>query len=134
MNDVVPQGYVPSEQEEYMNPRQLAWFRDKLLRWKEELLQGSDSTIEELRGEDWQEPDPNDRATHEEEASLTLLNREREGKLINQIDEAIWRIDEGDYGYCEETGEPIGLGRLMARPIATLSIEAQERLEESGQG
>jgi len=134
MNNVVSPGYVPTEQEEYMNPQQLAWFRGQLLRWKEELLQGSDSTIQELRGEDWQEPDPNDRATHEEEASLALLNREREGKLINKIDEALWRIDEGDYGYCTETGEPIGLGRLMAQPIATLSIAAQERFESTGQG
>jgi DnaK suppressor protein len=129
MSDAVSPDYVPSEGEEYMNPRQLAWFRDELLRWREQLQQGSDTIIEQLRGEDWQEPDPSDRATHEEGAALALRTRDRERKLINKIDAALLRIEEGEYGYCEETGEPIGLGRLMARPIATLSIEAQERRE-----
>ena len=129
MSETLSPDYAPSESEEYMNSRQLAWFRDKLLRWKEQLQEGSDSIIEQLRGEDWQEADPNDRATHEEGAALALRTRDRERKLINKIDAALRRIDEGEYGYCEETGEPIGLGRLMARPIATLSIEAQERRE-----
>jgi DnaK suppressor protein len=133
MSNTLPSGYVPSENEEYMNPNQLAWFRNKLLEWKEELQKGSDSVIESLRGAEWKEPDPNDRATHEEEGFVELHEAEREMKLLHKIDEALDRIDTGDFGYCEESGDPIGLKRLMARPIATLTIEAQEWHEAHGE-
>ena len=112
-----------------MNPRQLDYFRRKLETWREELIAESEQTLEHLRSENWQEPDPNDRATHESEASLELRTRDRYRKLINKIDAALRRIDKGEYGYCEETGEPIGLPRLEARPIATLSVDAQEAHE-----
>lgn len=133
MSVEIPPGYEPTETEEYMSDQQLAWFRQRLLDWQKELLEDSDHTIEALRDEDWKEPDPNDRATHEEEASLELRTRDRERKLLRKIEEAIWRIDEGDYGYCEETGDPIGVARLKVRPIATLTVQAQERREEAQQ-
>ncbi|MEJ2061336.1 MAG: RNA polymerase-binding protein DksA [Gammaproteobacteria bacterium] len=128
-NDALPEGYQPSEDEEYMNPRQLAYFRNKLLHWREALLSESEETIRNLREEDWREPDENDRATHEEEAALELRTRDRYRKLISKIDAALKRIETGEYGYCEETGAPIGIKRLEARPIATLTIEAQEQHE-----
>jgi len=112
-----------------MNPDQLGYFRRKLEAWRDELIEESEQTLEPLRTENWQEPDPNDRATHESEASLELRTRDRYRKLIGKIDAAIRRIERGEYGYCEETGEPIGLARLEARPIATLSVEAQEAHE-----
>jgi len=108
-----------------MNPHQLDYFRRKLEAWRDELIEESEQTLEHLRTENWQEPDPNDRATHESEASLELRTRDRYRKLIGKIEAAIRRIERGEYGYCEETGEPIGLARLEARPIATLSVEAQ---------
>lgn len=125
----LPKGYKPSSKEEYMNNLQLEYFRQKLLNWKEELLDESRETLDHLREENWQEPDVNDRASVETEASLELRTRDRYRKLIDKIDSALRRIDGGAYGYCEETGEEIGLKRLDARPIATLSIEAQERHE-----
>ncbi len=121
--------YRPSADEPYMNPRQLDYFRRKLEAWRDELIDESEQTLEHLRNENWQEPDPNDRASHESEASLELRTRDRYRKLIGKIDAAIRRIERGEYGYCEETGEPIGLARLEARPIATLSVEAQEAHE-----
>jgi len=123
------QEYRPSADEPYMNPRQLEYFRHKLEAWRDELIAESEQTLENLRNENWQEPDPNDRATHESEASLELRTRDRYRKLITKIDAALRRIDRGEYGYCEETREPIGLARLEARPIATLSVEAQEAHE-----
>ncbi|AGA32086.1 C4-type zinc finger protein, DksA/TraR family [Thioalkalivibrio nitratireducens DSM 14787] len=127
--DTAPPEYRPSADEPYMNPRQLQYFRRKLEVWREELIEESEETLEHLRTENWQEADPNDRATHESEASLELRTRDRYRKLIGKIDSALRRIDRGEYGYCEETGEPIGLARLEARPIATLSVEAQEAHE-----
>ncbi len=125
----LPEGYKPSEDEEYMNPMQLEYFRQKLLTWRDQLMSESDSTINHLREENWQEPDINDRATLESDAALELRTRDRYRKLINKIDKALKRINDGDYGFCEETGDEIGLKRLEARPIATLTIEAQERHE-----
>jgi len=125
----LPEGYKPSEDEEYMNQMQLEYFRRKLLEWRDQLMTESDSTINHLREENWQEPDINDRATLESDAALELRTRDRYRKLINKIDKALKRINDGDYGFCEETGDEIGLKRLEARPIATLTIEAQERHE-----
>jgi DnaK suppressor protein len=129
MQDNIPEDYRPSDDEPYMSPLQLAYFRQKLLEWRGQLLDESDETIQNLRNEQWREPDPNDRASRESDASLELRTRDRYRKLIGKIDAALRRIDDGSYGYCEETGEPIGLARLEARPIATLSIDAQERHE-----
>lgn len=125
----LPEGYKPSEDEEYMSPMQMEYFRQKLLAWREQLMTESDSTINHLREENWQEPDINDRATLESDAALELRTRDRYRKLINKIDKALKRIADGEYGFCEETGDEIGLRRLEARPIATLTIEAQERHE-----
>lgn len=125
----VPAGYKPTDKEEYMSPLQLAYFRKKLLDWRSELLEESRETLDHLKEENWQEPDINDRASVEAEASLELRTRNRYRKLLDKIDAAIRRIDDGSYGYCEESGEEIGVKRLEARPIATLTIEAQERHE-----
>ena len=125
----LPEGYVPSAQEEYMSPMQLEYFRRKLLAWRAELLQESENTISHLKEENWQEPDINDRATLEADAALELRTRDRYRKLVNKIDAAMNRIADGTYGYCEETGDEIGLSRLEVRPIATLSIDAQEKHE-----
>ena len=125
----LPEGYVPSPDEEYMNPVQLEYFRHKLLAWRGELLDESQETINHLQAENWQEPDVIDRASIEADANLELRTRNRYRKLIDKIDAALRRIDEGEYGYCEESGEEIGVKRLEARPIATLSLEAQERHE-----
>lgn len=122
--------YVPSENEAYMNPKQLEYFRQKLLRWRSELLKDSLETIHNLQEETHNEPDIADRASAETDRALELRTRDRERKLINKIDEALRRIDDGSYGFCEETGDPIGIARLEARPIATLSVEAQERHEK----
>ncbi|HET19746.1 MAG TPA: RNA polymerase-binding protein DksA [Chromatiales bacterium] len=129
MSIQLPEGYRPSDTEEYMNPMQLEYFRRKLLTWKQELMEESDSTLTHLREENWQEPDINDRATLESDAALELRTRDRYRKLINKIDKALNRIADGSYGYCEESGEEIGIKRLEARPIATLTIEAQEKHE-----
>ncbi len=124
-------GYRPSEDENYMNSSQLAYFRAKLNAWKDEILRGAKETVNVMQKETENHPDLVDRASSESDRALELRTRDRQRKLISKIDEAISRIDEGSYGYCEETGEPIGLGRLEARPTATLSIEAQERHERS---
>lgn len=126
----LPSDYVPDESEPYMNPRQLAWFRQRLSAWREELLEESRRTVDELRDEDRDVTDEAERASRESEHSLALRTRERYRKLIPKINAALERIDDGSYGYCDETGEPIGVKRLMARPIATLSVEAQERHEK----
>ncbi|EHQ52365.1 MULTISPECIES: RNA polymerase-binding protein DksA [Ectothiorhodospira] len=129
MNVDLPEGYRPGEDEPYMCPRHLAYFRRQLLQWRDALLEESEQTIRNLQEEQWREPDPNDRASRESDASLELRTRDRYRKLLGKIDAALRRIDDGSYGYCDETGEPIGLRRLEARPIATLCIEAQERHE-----
>ena len=125
----LPEGYKPTAKEEYMSANQLEYFRLKLLAWRAELLQESENTISHLKEENWQEPDINDRATLETDAALELRTRDRYRKLVNKIDSALNRVADGSYGYCDETGEEIGLKRLEARPIATLTIEAQEKHE-----
>lgn len=125
----LPPEYRPSDKEPFMSEMQREYFRQKLLRWRDELLRDSSQTLAHLQEESLQEPDIADRASLETDRSLELRTRDRERKLISKIDEALRRIDEGSYGYCEETAEPISLRRLEARPIATLSIEAQERHE-----
>jgi DnaK suppressor protein len=125
----VTKEYRPSEKEPFMNERQKEYFRAKLLAWKEEILEESRSTIASLQQDTVAEADLADRATSETDRALELRTRDRQRKLIAKIDEALTRIDDGSYGYCEETGEPISLRRLEARPIATLSVEAQERHE-----
>jgi DnaK suppressor protein len=121
--------YRPTEDETFMSERQLEYFRQKLLNWKEDILRESRETLSHLQSETENHPDIADRASSETDRSLELRTRDRQRKLIAKIDEALQRIDEGNYGYCEETGEPIGIARLDARPIATLSLEAQERHE-----
>ena len=125
----LPANYKPSQTEKYMNPKQLEYFRRKLLVWREELIEESRETIDHLREENWHEPDIADRASLETEAGVELRTRNRYLKLISKIDSALRRIEDGSYGYCEETGEEIGLKRLEARPVATMTIEAQERHE-----
>jgi DnaK suppressor protein len=125
----LPMDYKPSPKEEYMSPMQLEYFRLKLLTWRGELLQESENTISHLKEENWQESDINDRATLETDAALELRTRDRYRKLVNKIDSALSRVADGSYGYCDETGEEIGLSRLEARPIATLTVEAQEKHE-----
>ena len=117
-------------EDDYMNPAQLEFFRERLSKMREELLENAASTGANLR-ENELVADPADRATVEEEHALELRVRDRERKLIKKIEEALGRIDEGEYGWCEETGDPIGIGRLLARPTATLSIDAQERRERT---
>ena len=129
MSDVILNDYRPSEDEPYMNPRQTEYFRRKLLQWKDEILRGSDVTLRQLKEEDIRLPDQTDWASAEVQRSFELRTRDRERKLLSKIEAALRRIEEGSYGYCEETQEPIGIRRLEARPIATLSIEAQERHE-----
>lgn len=125
----LPEGYRPSEDEPFMNERQRAYFRRKLLNWKEEIQQQMRETLAVLHDDSSQHADITDRATSETDRANELRTRDRERKLISKIDAAIERIETGSYGYCEDTGEPIGLKRLEARPIATLSLEAQERHE-----
>lgn len=125
----LPPDYRPSEDEEFINPLQAEYFRQKLLRWRAELLAESSETLLHLKEESLSEPDIADRATLETDRFTELRTRDRERKLISKIDEALLRIENGSYGYCEETDEPIGVRRLDARPIATLSLEAQERHE-----
>lgn len=126
---ILPEGYKPSDKEEYMNPSQLEYFRQRLLEWRQALLDESRETLNHLKEENWNEPDFNDRASVETGTAFELRTRDRYRKLIDKIDEALVRIEKGEYGYCEETGEKIGLKRLEARPVATLCIEAQERHE-----
>ena len=129
MTVTVPPDYRPTEKEPFMNAKQLEYFRRKLINWRGELLKESEETLESLQEGGLQEPDLADRASAEMERALELRTRDRARKLIAKIDAAIGRIEDGSYGYCEETGEPISLKRLEARPIATLSVEAQERHE-----
>ena len=129
MSAALPPDYRPSEDEPYMNPMMLEYFRQKLLRWRAELLRGSSDTLAQLKEEQLMEPDIADRASRETDRSLELRTRDRERKLVSKIDSALRRIEDGSYGYCEETDEPIGINRLDARPIATMSLEAQERHE-----
>ena len=121
--------YHPSEDEPFMNDRQLEYFKQKLLNWKEDIIRESRETVTHLQAETENHPDLADRASSETDRALELRTRDRQRKLISKIDDALRRIEEGAYGYCEETGEPIGLARLEARPIATFSVEAQERHE-----
>jgi DnaK suppressor protein len=121
--------YRPSEDEPFMNERQLEYFKQKLLGWKEDILRESRETVTHLQSETENHPDLADRASSETDRALELRTRDRQRKLISKIDDALRRIEDGVYGFCEETGEPIGLARLEARPIATLSLEAQERHE-----
>ena len=121
--------YRPSDDEPFMNERQKEYFRRKLINWKEEILKDSQGTLNNLQEDNNHLPDIADRASSETEKALELRTRDRQRKLISKIDSALRRIEIGEYGYCEETGEPISLGRLDARPIATLSLEAQERHE-----
>ena len=126
---ILPPDYVPNKNEEYMNEMQLEFFRQKLVEWKKELLIQSSDTLDDLRQGGLNQPDDIDRASLETDKSLDLRTKDRARKLILKIDQAIERIEDGSYGYCEDTGEEIGIERLMARPIATLCIEAQERHE-----
>jgi DnaK suppressor protein len=126
---VLPPDYKPSVDEEYMNEMQLEYFRQKLENWKKSIVSQSVDTLEDLRQGGLSQPDEIDRASLETDKALDLRTKDRIRKLINKIDEALDRIEDGTYGYCEEAGEPIGLERLEARPVATLSIEAQERHE-----
>ena len=121
--------YQPEEGEEYMSEQQEAHFRAILEAWKKDLMEEVDRTVHHMQDEASNFPDPNDRATQESEFGLELRTRDRERKLLKKIGQALNRIDEGSYGYCEETGDEIGLKRLEARPVATLSVEAQERRE-----
>ncbi len=127
----LPAGYKPVDKEEYMNPQQQEYFRQKLLAWRKSLMDESRETLDHLHEENWHQADIADRASLETEAGVELRTRNRYLKLISKIDAAIRRIEDGEYGFCEETGEPIGLKRLEARPVATLSIEAQERHERN---
>lgn len=129
MSTTASNSYRPSEKEPFMNERQREYFRRKLIAWKDEILEESRATIANLQNDTVSEPDLADRATSETDRALELRARDRQRKLIAKIDDALRRIEEGSYGYCEETGEPISLSRLEARPIATLSLEAQERHE-----
>ncbi|MBA4783001.1 MAG: RNA polymerase-binding protein DksA [Rhizobiales bacterium] len=130
MSSDVLDKYQPSEDEEFMNPRQVKYFRDKLVAWKNEILAESRETLANLQKDSQNHPDIADRASSETDRSIELRARDRQRKLIAKIDSALARISDGTYGYCEETGDPIGVGRLEARPIATLSLEAQERHEK----
>ena len=126
---ILPEGYRPSENEPFMNERHKLYFRNKLVAWKEEIVRQNRETLHVLHEDSAQHADIADRATSETDRALELRARDRQRKLINKIDAALARIEDGTYGFCEETGEPIGLKRLDARPIATLSLEAQERHE-----
>jgi len=129
MTLTLPPDYRPTDSEQFMNDYQREYFRQKLLAWRSELLKEAEETLENLQEGNLQEPDLADRASAEMERALELRTRDRARKLIAKIDSALERIDRGTYGYCEETDEPIGIKRLEARPIATLSLEAQERHE-----
>ena len=131
MTDFDLNGYTPSTKEDFMNAKQKAYFRQKLEDWKSEILDGAKVTIGNLQAESSNHPDLVDRASAESDKALELRTRDRQRKLISKIDAAIRRIEDGTYGYCDDTGEPIGLRRLEARPTATLSLEAQERHERN---
>ncbi len=125
----LPEDYIPAEDEPFMNERQTEYFRRKLIDWRQSILDETNLTIEGMQEGTRNIPDIADRASEETDRALELRTRDRQRKLISKIDSALRRIDEGEYGYCEDTGEPISLKRLDARPIATLSLEAQERHE-----
>lgn len=125
----LPADYRPGSDEPFMNDRQIAYFRAKLIAWKDNILKDAKETLQTLQAESLREPDVTDRASNETDWSIELRTRDRQRKLISKIDAALRRIDEGEYGYCEVTGEPISLGRLEARPIATMTLEAQESHE-----
>ncbi|MEM8627932.1 MAG: RNA polymerase-binding protein DksA [Pseudomonadota bacterium] len=129
MDEIVDGSYRPTDDEPFMNPRQREYFRKKLLNWRSEILRETKSTLEQLAERERNHSDIADRANSEADHAIELRARDRQRKLISKIDAALARIEDGSYGYCEETGEPIGVRRLDARPIATLSIEAQERHE-----
>ncbi len=126
---MLPQGYIPTENEEFMSPTQVEYFRQKILNWRKTILEGAHETMENLKNDTIHEADINDQASAEIDKTIELQKRERERLVLQKIDDALSRINEGSYGYCEKTGNPIGLARLEARPIATLCIEAQERHE-----
>ncbi|WP_114184229.1 RNA polymerase-binding protein DksA [Microvirga aerophila] len=130
-NIVIDEGYRPTEDEPFMNERQREYFRRKLIRWKGDILREAQETLATLQSENENHPDLADRASSETDRAIELRARDRQRKLIAKIDSALARIDDGTYGYCEETGDPISLKRLEARPIATLSLEAQERHERN---
>jgi DnaK suppressor protein len=123
--------YKPTQKEKFMNAKMKEYFRQKLTNWKNELLKESNQTLSNLQSDNEAKPDITDRASEEIDRSFELRTRDRERKLINKINAALSRIEDGSYGYCEETGEPIGLKRLEARPVATLSLEAQEKHEKA---
>ncbi|MCK0198890.1 RNA polymerase-binding protein DksA [Ancylobacter sp. 6x-1] len=129
MSVEIDEEYRPREDEPFMNERQREYFRNKLLNWKDDILREAKETLQHLQDENQNHPDLADRASSETDRAIELRARDRQRKLIAKIDAALDRIEDGSYGYCEETGEPISLKRLEARPIATLSIEAQERHE-----
>ena len=126
---VIDEGYRPTEDEPFMNERQREYFRRKLIRWKHDILKEAQETLATLQSENENHPDLADRASSETDRAIELRARDRQRKLIAKIDAALARIEDGSYGYCEETGDPISLKRLEARPLATLSLEAQERNE-----
>lgn len=128
---MIPDGYQPTDKEDFMNPVQVEYFRQKLLKWKDDLLSDASETLNNLSEENLQKPDVTDRAQVESDTSIRLRTRDRERKLLSKIEAALRRIDNGTYGYCEETDEPISLKRLEARPIASLSLDAQERHERN---
>ena len=127
----LPKNYKPTQKEKFMNARMKEYFRQKLLSWKKDLLKESSQTLNNLQSENEAKPDITDRASEEIDRSFELRTRDRERKLINKIDAALQRIEDGSYGYCDETGDPISIKRLEARPVATLSLEAQELHEKS---
>ena len=129
LDALLDDGYVPNNDEEFMNERQIAFFTRQLNNWRNELLEESRGTLEQLQDAPIREPDMNDRASSETDWSIELRTRDRQRKLVGKIDAALRRIEEGEYGYCVVTGEPISLARLQARPIATMTLEAQERHE-----
>tara|TARA_B100000674_G_scaffold46575_1_gene32232 strand:- start:122 stop:529 length:408 start_codon:yes stop_codon:yes gene_type:complete len=127
----LPKNYKPTQKEKFMNAKMKEYFRQKLINWKNELLKESSQTLNNLQNENEAKPDITDRASEEIDRSFELRTRDRERKLINKIDAALQRIEDGSYGYCDETGDPISIKRLEARPVATLSLEAQEMHEKA---
>ena len=127
----IPKNYKPTQKEKFMNAKMKEYFRQKLINWKSELLKESSQTLNNLQIENEAKPDITDRASEEIDRSFELRTRDRERKLINKIDSALQRIEDGSYGYCDETGDPISIKRLEARPVATLSLEAQEMHEKA---
>ena len=127
----LPKNYKPTQKEKFMNAKMKEYFRQKLVSWKKDLLMESSQTLNNLQNENEAKPDITDRASEEIDRSFELRTRDRERKLINKIDAALQRIEDGSYGYCDETGDPISIKRLEARPVATLSLEAQEMHEKA---